>query len=129
MSDHPGPLALSLSVTDSVFALLITPRKLVPAPRLIKTGKTNTLISSFVRSAATVGRGELPGAQSAGQDEGSDVWPLRELQRRQEGRLRGSSRSPPELRAGVRQLLEGRGEEGVFSAAQGCPSAASHLPG
>ena len=102
MSDHPGPLALSLSVTDSVFALLITPRKLVPAPRLIKTGKTNILISSFVRSAATVGRGELPGAQSAGQDEGSDVWPLRELQRRQEGRLQGPSRRSAQLRAGVR---------------------------
>ena len=55
--------------------------------------------------------------------------PLRELQRGQEGRLRGPPRSHAEVRPGVRQLLEGGGEEGLLCPTQGCSCPASHLPG
>ena len=111
--DHP------VSVSGPVFSLLIT----------VTHGRTKTskVISFLVRSKTPLGRGQLPRAEPPGQDEGSHVRPLRELQRRQEGRLQGPARGAAELWTGVRQLLASWRTEGLFSSAQRCARQTSHL--
>ena len=108
----------------SRFAQLIT----LPRPLTALVFLFVTPIVCF-RRAAPLGRSELPGAQRPGQDAGQHVRALRQLQRRQEGRLHREARGPALQWPGVRQLVASGRQEGVLRAAQGRAAPPAHLQG